>query len=296
MDISHLMLLVIALLGGMAAFTAVQRLFAAPEPEAEGSLASLTPKMSGDVSSFDRLNPQGRLLDRLDFFLVHNLGLERRLEELYMLMGRPERPTPITILHYKELAAVLVPAFLYYMTETPIVLLLAPVCFLIPDYLYRSQVQERQRQITRNFPTVVDLAALTIESGLDYMTAFDRILKAAHKKTALESELEKTLGEVQLGYSRREALRRMAMRTGLQDVRSFVGLIVQSDELGTSLVDLLRNFSSDLRFRRMNKAEKMAAQASTKMLIPIFFFIFPTVFILMLAPMLLNLFQGGLGF
>jgi len=87
------------------------------------------------------------------------------------------------------------------------------------------------------------------------------------------------------------------MRTGLQDVRSFVGLIVQSDELGTSLVDLLRNFAADLRFRRINNAEKAAAQAATKMLIPIFFFIFPTVFILMLSPMVLSIFQkGGMGF
>jgi len=94
-----------------------------------------------------------------------------------------------------------------------------------------------------------------------------------------------------------ESLRRLAMRTGLQEIRSFVGLVVQSDELGTSLVDLLRNYSADMRFRRLNHAEKAAAQAATKMLIPIFFFIFPTVFILMLSPMIKNVFaSGGLGF
>ena len=142
----------------------------------------------------------------------------------------------------------------------------------------------------------MDLAALIIESGWDYLTAFERIIKVAREKTILEDELEKTIGEIKLGYSRREALERFAARTGVQEVRSLVGLIIQSDELGTSLVDLLRNFSADLRSRRLNKAEKLAAQASTKMLFPLFIFIFPTIFILILSPMLSGLFSGGLGF
>ena len=150
--------------------------------------------------------------------------------------------------------------------------------------------------ILRNFPTFVDLAALTIESGLDYLSAFERIVKNAKEKTELEIEIDKTLNEVQLGYSRRNALERMALRTGLQEIRSFVGLIIQSDELGTSLVELLRNYAADMRFRRLNKAEKLAAQASTKMLIPLFIFIFPTVFIMMLSPMIKSLLKGGLGF
>jgi len=101
---------------------------------------------------------------------------------------------------------------------------------------------------------------------------------------------------VQLGYTRRDALKRLAMRTGVAEIRSFVGLIIQSDELGTSLVELLRNYAADMRFRRLNKAEKLAAQAATKMLIPLFIFIFPTVFIMMLAPMMKSLITGGLGF
>ena len=140
------------------------------------------------------------------------------------------------------------------------------------------------------------MAALIIESGLDYLTAFERIIKVAKEKTILEEELEKTINEIKLGYSRREALEHFANRTGVQEVRSLVGLIIQSDELGTSLVDLLRNFSTDLRSRRLNRAEKLAAQASTKMLFPLFIFIFPTIFILILSPMIGGLMKGGIGF
>jgi tight adherence protein C len=201
------------------------------------------------------------------------------------------------MLHLKMIVGAALPALFYLLTGSFFTLVFAPLGFLLPDvFLYSGRVRARQEDIIHNFPTFVDLGALMIESGLDYMTAFDRIVKIAPVKTGLESEIEKTIDEVQLGYSRRDALRRLSMRTGLQEVRSFVGLIVQSDELGTSLVELLRNYSTDMRFRRLNKAEKLAAQASTKMLIPLFIFIFPTVFILMLSPMISDLVQGGMPF
>jgi tight adherence protein C len=290
-------LLLIGFLGSVAVFTLIQRLFAVPADE-PSSLARIAGKKQGEVSPFESLNPQGGLLERLDFFFVDSLRMESPLETLHMLLGKPERPHPLQILHYKELCAVLVGCFAGFMTESWVLgLIVAPAAFFLPDWFFHGRVRERQRSIIRSFPALVDLAALTIESGLDYMTALDRIVQSVQRKTELEREIEKTINEVSLGYSRRDALRRLAMRTGLQDVRSFVGLIIQSDELGTSLVDLLRNFSSDMRFRRLNAAEKAAAQASTKMLIPIFLFIFPTVFLLMLSPMVLSIFKkGGLGF
>lgn len=294
---SPIFLYIIGMLGSMAIFTFVLRLIQPPQ-EDSSSLARIAPKESGEISPWESLNPNGSLVERLDLFLVETLKLGGKIETTHMLLGKPSKPTPLNILHIKELAAAMTFGFLYFMTEDwKFALIVAPVAFFLPDMMYSGKIQERQRDIIRNFPALVDLAALTIESGLDYMTAFERIIQQARHKTELEKEFSRTIQEISLGYSRRDALRRLAMRTGLQDVRSFVGLIVQSDELGTSLVDLLRNFAADMRFRRLNAAEKAAAQAATKMLIPIFFFIFPTVFILMLAPMIKNVFQsGGLGF
>ncbi|MFA5139049.1 MAG: type II secretion system F family protein [Elusimicrobiota bacterium] len=294
---SQIFLYAIGLLGSMAVFTFVQRLVSPPQ-EDSSSLARLAPRGPGDISPWESLNPQGGLIERLDIFLVYNFKLGERIETLHMLLGKPEKLGPINILHQKEIVAALVAGFAYFMSEKwQLALILAPIAFFLPDFFYSGRIQERQRDIIRNFPALVDLAALTIESGLDYMTAFERIIQAATKRSELEKEMEAMIREISLGYARREALRRLARRTGLQDIRSFVGLIIQSDELGTSLVDLLRNFSADMRFRRLNNAEKAAAQASTKMLVPIFFFIFPTVFILMLSPMVKSVFKsGGLGF
>jgi len=284
---------IFAITSSMAVYVAIQRLLMPEKKEEGGSIADLVQNKAKSTSSFDKLDPEGSLLDKLDLFLAKKMKVEQKLEYLYMLMGNPATTDPLKMLHQKELIAVILPALAIFFTGSFLFLVLLPVGFMIPDVLAMGKIQRRQEDILANFPTSVDLAALIIESGLDYMTAFERIVKISTHRTALEEELDKTLREVQLGYSRREALQRLAARTGLQEIRSFVGLIVQSDELGTSLVDLLRNFAADMRFRRLTRAERMAAQASTKMLIPLFIFIFPTVFIMMLAPMLYDLVKGG---
>lgn len=294
--ITSAFLIIVSVIGSFAAFTAVQRFFA-PREEERSPIGDISDMEGRETSAFSKLEGSKNMWDKLDLFFAQTLGLEKKLEETYMLLGRPPGTDPLKMLHLKLLLGAVLPVFFYVMSGSPFVVIFAPLGFMIPDAgIYAGRIRRRQEDIIRNFPTFVDLAALMIESGLDYMTAFDRIVKIAPVKTGLEMEIERTINEVQLGYSRRDALRRLSMRTGLQEVRSFVGLIVQSDELGTSLVELLRNYSADMRFRRLNRAEKLAAQASTKMLIPLFIFIFPTVFILMLSPMVMDLVRGGMPF
>lgn len=296
--VTHWMLLAVGVLGSVFCYTAANRVFAPPADADESDLAKLAKKEVGTSTAFSSLNPNGSLVDKLDLFLLKTFHLDVKLEELHMMMGRPTKPTPLQMLHLKELMALGLGGGAFFLTGEPFLAVFGVVGFFIPDSLFNGKIRARQANIMRNFPTMVDLMALTIEAGLDYMAAIERILKNVkqHQRTELEDELQKMINEVQLGYTRRDALKRLAMRTGVSEVRSFVGLIIQSDELGTSLVELLRNYAADMRFRRLNKAEKLAAQASTKMLIPLFIFIFPTVFIMMLAPMMKSLISGGLGF
>ncbi len=285
---------VLLFIGSIAVFVGVFRLFA---PTAEkDEIVDIAVRKYKSTSSFARLDPDAKLMDRLAVFCLRTFHLEDSLEIMHMQLGSPDKPQPVDILYTKIIVAVMLPAAMMLLFQSLWPIIFVPVGFIVPDVLIKSKIQKRQQELLKNFSTTVDLAALIIESGLDYLTAFERIITVAREKTILEEELEKTIGEIRLGYSRREALERFAARTGVQEVRSLVGLIIQSDELGTSLVDLLRNFSTDLRSRRLNKAEKLAAQASTKMLFPLFIFIFPTIFILILSPMLGGLFSGGLGF
>ncbi len=294
----HWLLFAVAFLGSAAAYTAISRMFAPPPEVDEHDLSKLSKREVGTSSAFSSLNPNGGLIDRLDLFLLKTFHLDVKLEELHMMLGRPQKPSPLDILHLKEFFAAALGGGAFLLTGEWTLLIFGVVGFFIPDTMFNGRVRARQADIMRNFPTMVDLMALTIEAGLDYMAAIERILKNVRptQRTELENELQKMINEVQLGYTRRDALKRLAMRTGVPEIRSFVGLIIQSDELGTSLVELLRNYAADMRFRRLNKAEKLAAQAATKMLIPLFIFIFPTVFIMMLAPMMKSLISGGLGF
>ncbi|MDD6152554.1 MAG: type II secretion system F family protein [Elusimicrobiales bacterium] len=280
--------------GMFAVFLTVFGLLAPKEKK--DNLMDVAVRRFKSTSSFSRLKPDEKFLDRVAVFCLHMFRLESSLEEMHMLLGSPDKPQPVDILYTKIIAAMAIPAAMMLLFQAVWPVVLVPLCFYVPDVLIKSKIQQRQAEILGNFSTTVDLAALIIESGLDYLTAFERIIKIAKEKTILEEELEKTINEIKLGYSRREALERFSARTGVQEVRSLVGLIIQSDELGTSLVDLLRNFSSDLRSRRLSRAEKLAAQASTKMLFPLFMFIFPTIFILILAPMIMGLVSGGMGF
>ena len=292
----HYLLIGIAVLGSVAIYTAAQRL-ASPAPVDETDVALIAKSEVRMATAFDKLDPRRNLWDGVDLFILKTLRLGGPLDRLHMLLGRPEKPTVLDILHIKELSGGILAALLGYASHSAILAILGSAGgFFLPDYFLNRRIKDRQQKIMKQFPTFVDLAALTIEAGLDYMTAFERILKNASKQSELEVELGKMLNEISLGYSRKESLSHFAMRTGLQEIRSFVGLIVQSDELGTSLVDLLRNYAADMRFRRLNKAEKLAAQASTKMLFPLILFIFPTVFVMLMAPMVKSFLKGGLGF
>jgi tight adherence protein C len=292
-EIMNVILIILAVVGSVSTYVFIQRIFA-PDKEVINPIGSAQDLEQKELSVFNKLNPNGPLIDKMDIFLARTCGQDKKLEEAYMLLGRPQNTDPLRMLHKKEIVAVVVIGFLFLLTSSVVFALFGGFMgFLIPDVLDQREIRDRQGGIIRGFHTFVDLTALMIESGQDYMTAFDKIVRISKDKTPLENEVGKVINEVQLGYSRRDALRRFSERTGIQEIRSFVGLIVQSDELGTSLVDLLRNFSGDMRFRRMNKAEQLAAAASTKMLIPLFIFIFPVVFILMLAPMIYDMATGG---
>ncbi len=294
MGMIHLMLILLAIGGTICIFLSVI-MFLTPADVSQ-DISDLEAKQVKSASSFAKLKPEENFLDRLAFYVLNFFHLQEPLENIWVLLGSPEKPQPVDMLYYKIYAAIATPVILFLLFGTWLVIFFIPLGFYLPDLYYKAEIEKRQQNMLRNFATTVDLMALVIESGLDYMTAFERIVKIAKEKTLLEIEIEKTLNETKLGYSRRESLEHLAARTGVQDIRSFVGLIIQSDELGTSLVQLLRNFSADLRFRRLNKAEKLAAQASTKMLIPMFIFIFPVVFIMMLSPMIADFMHGGMPF
>ncbi len=154
-------------------------------------------------------------------------------------------------------------------------------------------MQKRHRSIQRALPFVLDLLTLSVEAGLDFMNALQRNIER-RAIDPLSEELIRVVREIQVGATRREALRAMGIRVGLSDLRQVVNALVQADELGVSIGSILRIQADQMRQRRFERAERLAHEAPVKMLGPLMLFIFPAVFIVLMGPVVYQLVLNGI--
>lgn len=166
-------------------------------------------------------------------------------------------------------------------------LILTAMLFIYPGAWLRAAVSKRHYEIMRALPNMLDLLTLSVEAGKDFLSALRDIL-TKRKTDALGEEFLRALQEIQLGKKRQSALREMAGRIQLPELTSVVNSIVQADELGISIGQLLRIQSDQLRAKRFAYAEKLANEAPVKILVPVVMFIFPSVFLLLMGPILLQ--------
>jgi len=164
--------------------------------------------------------------------------------------------------------------------------------FLYPSMWLRRELKLRHKSIQRSLPFVLDILTLSVEAGMDFMTALQRHVEGK-VVDALSEELIRVIREIQLGKTRRQALRDLSIRVDLGDLRSVVNALVQADELGVSIGTILRIQADQIRLRRFERAEKLANEAPVKMLFPLMCFIFPAVFLILLGPVLFNVTQKG---
>ncbi len=160
--------------------------------------------------------------------------------------------------------------------------------FFMPNLHVDSLRKMRQLEIRISMPYVVDLLTLSIEAGLDFMGAIGRVVEKAPESPLVE-ELSILLKDIQLGKTRAQALRAMSDRIDMQEMSSFVAVLISSDQMGASIGNVLRAQSDSMRNERLTKAEKMGAQASQKILIPLIFFIMPAVFLIIFGPFVLQM-------
>ncbi len=162
-----------------------------------------------------------------------------------------------------------------------------------PAMWLRSALRKRHLAIMKALPFVLDILTLSVEAGMDFISALQRNCQT-RKLDALNEELLRMTKEIQVGLSRREALKNMADRVRQSDLRAVAFALIQADELGVSIGAILRIQSEQLRSRRFDRAEKLANEAPTKMLGPLMLCIFPAVFIILLGPVLSQAMKGML--
>ena len=166
----------------------------------------------------------------------------------------------------------------------------AALGFYIPRLLLKRKINNRQQRIQWALADALDLMVIAVEAGLGLNAALNRVgeeMKDLHPD--MHRELELVNLEIRVGRSREEALRNLTERTGVDDIRSFVALLIQADRFGSSIAKAVRVFADSLRTKRRQRAEQASAKAALKLLIPLTAFLFPVIVAMILAPAALNL-------
>lgn len=154
--------------------------------------------------------------------------------------------------------------------------------FFAPDFYLYQAAYNRSERLSRELPDAIDLLTISVESGLGFDAACQQV--ARNTEGPLAEEFSRMLKEMQIGSSRSDALRGMAARTNVPDVRSFVGAMVQADAFGIPIGSVLRVQSSEMRVKRRQRAETKAQQVPVKITIPLIFCILPCLFVAVMGP------------
>lgn len=225
------------------------------------------------------------------------------LRARFLHAGLRQPSAPIVYFAAKALFALLLPllfiaaerSFGWKVTQINwmlIVLVAATVGYYLPTIVLNQMTRVRQREIFESFPDALDLMVVCVEAGL----ALDMALNRAGTEIRLRSpeladELDLVSLDLRIGSTRERALKNLALRTGLEEVSTFVAMLIQADRFGTSLAESLRVHADGLRTRRQQRAEEAAAKIALKLLFPLIFFIFPSLMLVLLGPAFIQIYR-----
>ena len=162
--------------------------------------------------------------------------------------------------------------------------------FYLPNLWLRFKIKDRQSKILEGFPDALDLMIVCVEAGMGLDAAIARTAKEMELSNKIISDEFKMVSlELRAGKLRRDALKNLAARIGLEDVNSLISLLIQTDKFGTSVAQALRVHSDAMREKRFQRAEELAAKLPVKLVFPLIVFIFPSIFVVLLGPAMIRI-------
>jgi tight adherence protein C len=299
------LMIALVLATAVAAFMFVVGSVTAERAEVRESLRRLEGYQIQDVRDQEMLAP---ISERVVAPLLEGLtGIARRftpagfgegVAQKLVMAGNPENLNVDKILVMKLLGIVSVVLWIPIviglgfggMLAIVAVLVLWGTSFMYPDVLINRKIEDRQKEISRKLPDILDLLVISVEAGLGFEQALDRTTVAV--PGALSDEFRRMLHEIRIGSSRADALRAMADRTEVPELRAFIMAMLQADTFGVSISRLLRSQADEMRTRRRLRAQEQAQKAPVKMLFPLVFCIFPSIFVVILGPAIIQISQS----
>ena len=235
--------------------------------------------------------------------LLPNAPAEKasRVQLLMMRAGYRSPEALLAMRGVKIIFPILTLTAMYFSRAYQFNIILVPIVavalgYLLPDMWLTWRVSSRQHKLRKALPDALDLLVICVEAGLGLDQALMKVsqdMKISHKE--LSEELQLVNMQMRIGKTRIDALRELAQRTGLADVKTLVAMLIQTERFGTSVAQSLRVYSDDMRLKRRQRAEEMSAKTSVKMVPPLVFFIFPALMVVILGPAVITMMRtlGG---
>ncbi|MDD5467483.1 MAG: type II secretion system F family protein [Anaerolineales bacterium] len=269
--------------------------------------------MRGEATSLEEIELSQPITERVVLPLARKLGEimlrftpQNALQETARkieLAGSPRGMDPTIFWAARLLVAIGVGGLIFFLLsiglkdwpwtrKLMVILVFVVIGFFLPELLLTSRIQRRQKEIRKSMPDALDLLTICVEAGLGFDGAMQKVTEKWDNELSLG--FARALREMQLGKLRREALKDMADRMGVPEMTSFVAAVIQSEQLGVSMANVLRIQSDQMRIRRRQLAEEEAHKAPIKMLIPMALLIFPSICIVLMTPAVLMLLRSAL--
>lgn len=225
----------------------------------------------------------------------------KRIERIIKSGGLSEELNVDEFIGYKLFLGVAFPAFMLLMNFTlelgfaPIVLIaLGGVGYFMPEMHANKAKKDRELSVRADMPFFVDLLALSVEAGLDFFSAIQKIVdKSNLEESVLANEFNLVLKDVKVGAAKSQALTEMAQRLDMPEMTSFVAVLVDAEATGASISQVLKDQATQMRLERFVRAEKAGARASQAIMLPLMLFILPAVFIMVFGPVAISMMYGG---
>ncbi|WP_422485329.1 type II secretion system F family protein [Gudongella sp. DL1XJH-153] len=221
-------------------------------------------------------------------------GISKAMERTIIQAGSPGNINVNRLIAIQFMVAIILPAFYFLVVQATaselnplMIVFLALVGFILPYYILNIKARARRSRIQKSLPDMLDLIFVSVEAGL----GFDMALKRTTEKMPgpLSDEINRALDEINKGRKREDALRGIYARTGVDDISSFMTAVIQSEQLGSNIANMLRVQSTSMRQKRRQRAEEAAMKVPVKMLFPLVVFMFPALFIVILGPAIIRI-------
>lgn len=231
---------------------------------------------------------------------IKNFEYRKKVKKTIMTAGLSRELNEDEFIGLQFLWGVMFPVMLFVMNYAlqlgfhPLILIgIGLIGYKLPQIHASGEKKRRELSVRIDMPFFVDLLALSVEAGLDFFSAIQKIVdKSRGSDSVLAEELSIVLQDIKIGSSKQQALKDMADRLDMSEMTSFVAVLIDAEQTGASIAQVLKDQSVQMRLERFVRAEKAGARASQAILVPLMLFILPAVFVMVFGPVAISFISG----